>query len=60
MISSDNWRVEFERQYVLICKHCSRKVIDPDKNPNQIFSKNICPHCGLSKSDKPNKCKIQC
>lgn len=48
--SYEEWRSKIERKYALICKFCSRKVIDSCKNnPNQIFTENECFHCGLSK-----------
>lgn len=45
-----NWREKIENQYALICKFCSRKVIDPDKrNANQVYTKSKCPHCSSTK-----------
>lgn len=45
-----NWRIQLETQYAVICKFCSRKVIDPDKNnSHQIFTKSKCPHCFTNK-----------
>jgi len=57
-----DWRIQLELDYALICKFCSRKVIDPDKrNKNQIFTKNKCPHCGLSKNKEcKKKIRIAC
>jgi DNA-directed RNA polymerase subunit RPC12/RpoP len=44
------WRELIEQKYALICKGCSRKVIDPDKKNNQqVYTKNKCPHCNSTK-----------
>lgn len=41
-----DWRYELEFKYVLMCKVCHKKVIDPDKKNNQqIFTKSKCPNC---------------
>lgn len=61
-----NWRIQLESQYAVICKFCSRKVMDPDKNNgNQIFTKSKCPHCFTSKDtykqkQPKNKFRIAC
>lgn len=42
----DEWRIEMEKKYALICKPCGRKIMDPDKGTaNQIFSKSVCTVC---------------
>lgn len=47
------WRIQIELDYALICKHCHRKVMDPDKsNPQQVFTKSRCPHCFKSKDQR--------
>jgi hypothetical protein len=47
-----SWREQIEEAYVLMCKFCHRKVMDPDKNNNQqIFTKAKCPHCSMSKDE---------
>jgi hypothetical protein len=53
------WRTNLEFEYVLICKFCSRKVIDPDKTSQQIFTKSKCPHCNQSKDQQKVKQKFR-
>lgn len=64
---STTWRESIEQEYALICKNCSRKVIDPDKrNANQVFTKDKCPHCSVSKdqvkknNEPPRRLRVAC
>lgn len=53
------WRTKLEYEYVLICKFCNRKVIDPDKTSQQIFTKAKCPHCSKCKEQHKQKQKFR-
>ncbi len=53
------WRTKLELEYVLMCKFCSRKVIDPDKTSQQLFTKAKCPHCNQSKDQHKVKTKYR-
>ncbi len=57
--SLTEWRTNLELEYVLICKFCSRKVIDPAKTSQQIFTKAKCPHCNQSKDQHKVKQKFR-
>lgn len=41
--------------YGLICKHCKRKVLDPDKLRKQKYLHDNCPSCGKSGLDPLEK-----
>lgn len=52
MIKNNEWRIQLETKYTLICKICSHKVLDPDKkSKNQVFTKAICAICYGSKTE---------
>lgn len=53
------WRTNLELEYVLMCKFCNRKVIDPNKTSQQIFTKAKCPHCNQSKDQQKFKQKFR-
>jgi hypothetical protein len=41
-----SWRRELEDRYSVKCKGCSHEHLDPNKQPNQRYSKEKCPECG--------------
>jgi hypothetical protein len=40
------WRMQLEEDYVVLCRHCYRKIFEPKKTQNQLYYKDKCPHCG--------------
>ena len=48
-------RIKLELTCVLLCKQCNRKILDPDKKQNQVFTKAICPYCYFNPSEKSKK-----
>lgn len=45
-----------EYHYVILCKACGKKVMDPDKKKGQTHLKGKCPSCGKdSKEEKKSK-----
>lgn len=42
------WRIALEEKYVVLCKFCFRKIVDPGKhNEKQVFYRYKCPYCGM-------------
>ena len=41
------WRIALEEKYVVLCKHCCKKIFDPNKTTNQVYYKDKCPYCTL-------------
>lgn len=40
-----SWRSRLEDKHTVICKHCKTETIDPNKKPNQKYSKGKCSAC---------------
>ncbi len=45
LIDAEEWRLQIEEDYAVLCRNCFRKVLDPNKNAGQVFTKGTCPHC---------------
>lgn len=41
-----SWRSRLEDNHTVQCKQCGHESIDPNKKPNQKYSKEKCPQCG--------------
>jgi hypothetical protein len=37
--------------YTVICRHCGKKVLDPDKDRRQKYLDDNCPSCGKNGQD---------
>lgn len=55
---TNHLRQFIEYHYVVLCRFCGNKVLDPDKKKNQTHLKGKCPSCGKdSVEEKKNKKK---
>lgn len=41
--------------FAVLCKHCKRMVIDPDKHRGQKYLVSKCPHCYKDGFDQVEK-----